>query len=59
MQSVQLTEGILHSSDCVVILTDHTCIDYNFVACHAKVIVDARNATKNIDYKYKNNVIKI
>ena len=59
MQSVQLTEDILHSSDCVVILTDHTCIDYNFVACHAKVIVDARNATKNIDVQWKDKVIKI
>ena len=36
------------SYDCVVILTDHSCFDYNEIAKEAKLIVDTRNAAKNV-----------
>ncbi len=48
MQSVELTEKMLAQQDCVVIVTDHTCIDYRWVANHCKLIMDSRNATKGI-----------
>ena len=34
--------------DCVVILTDHSCFDYNEIAREAKLIVDTRNAAKDV-----------
>ncbi len=35
-------------ADCVVIVTDHTGIDYKQVVDKAKLIVDTRNALKNV-----------
>jgi UDP-N-acetyl-D-glucosamine dehydrogenase len=32
----------------VVIVTDHRAVDYQFVADHAKLIVDTRNATAGV-----------
>jgi UDP-N-acetyl-D-glucosamine dehydrogenase len=55
--SVQLSGTMLHTqemlssvsaSDCVVIVTDHTGVDYAEVIKQGKVIVDTRNALKGI-----------
>jgi UDP-N-acetyl-D-glucosamine dehydrogenase len=45
-QSVTLTDDELRRSDAVVIVTDHSNIDYQRLVDHASVIVDTRNATK-------------
>ena len=42
----ELTEGDIKNSDCVVILTAHSNIDYEMVSKSASVIVDFRNAIK-------------
>ncbi len=36
--------------DCVVIVTHHSCVDYKVVVKEAAVIVDTRNATKNVPF---------
>ena len=36
------------SRDCVLIVTDHSAYDWNWIAQHAPLIVDTRNATKNV-----------
>jgi UDP-N-acetyl-D-glucosamine dehydrogenase len=41
---VALTEQELAAADVVVIVTDHLSIDYQFIADHASLIVDSRNA---------------
>lgn len=46
--SVPLTTGALEESDCVLITTDHSQTDWQFVVRHAQVIVDTRNATKHV-----------
>jgi UDP-N-acetyl-D-glucosamine dehydrogenase len=46
--SVFLTDEALGEADCVVILTDHSQIDWSFVVKHAKHIVDTRNATRDV-----------
>jgi UDP-N-acetyl-D-glucosamine dehydrogenase len=43
-----LTDDALRSADCVVILTDHRQIDWQFVVRHARRIVDTRNATRDV-----------
>jgi len=48
MKSVPLTAGRLSATDCVIIVTDHSCIDYKWVVKHSKLVVDTRNATKNV-----------
>jgi UDP-N-acetyl-D-glucosamine dehydrogenase len=40
-----LTEDLVRSQDCVLIVTDHSTVDYAWVAQHAALIVDTRNAT--------------
>ncbi|MHC4550569.1 MAG: nucleotide sugar dehydrogenase [Planctomycetota bacterium] len=43
-ESVPLTEEELARADCVVVTCRHAGIDFDFVARHARVIVDTRNA---------------
>ncbi len=45
---VDLSQEELRKSDCVVIITDHSDIDYENVVNQASLIVDTRNATKNV-----------
>jgi UDP-N-acetyl-D-glucosamine dehydrogenase len=47
-ESVPLTAEALHEADCVVIVTDHSAFDYNWIAAESSVIVDSRNALKNV-----------
>jgi UDP-N-acetyl-D-glucosamine dehydrogenase len=44
LQSVGLTEEELRASDCCVIVTDHTGVDYGRVCELSKLVVDTRNA---------------
>ena len=44
LASVQLTNEELESADCVIIVTDHSELDYKRVCSLGKLIVDTRNA---------------
>ncbi len=44
LQSVGFTDEELRAADCVVIVTDHTAVDYRRVTELASLIVDTRNA---------------
>lgn len=44
LHSVDMTEAVLASSDCVVLVTDHSCFDKDLIVKSAQVIVDTRNA---------------
>ena len=59
MRGSELTTEILEQADCVVVLTDHSNIDYDFLAKHASLIVDTRNACKKVSAEYKNKIVKI
>jgi UDP-N-acetyl-D-glucosamine dehydrogenase len=48
MKSVQLSAEFLASQDCVLIATDHSAYDYDFVVQHAPLVVDTRNATRDV-----------
>jgi UDP-N-acetyl-D-glucosamine dehydrogenase len=45
---VELSEEELTKSDCILIITDHSNIDYEKVVDQASIVVDTRNATKNV-----------
>ncbi|MBD3225532.1 MAG: nucleotide sugar dehydrogenase [Caldithrix sp.] len=47
-KSVDLTEENLAAYDCVLISTDHSAYDWDFVVKHANLIVDTRDATKKV-----------
>ena len=44
--SVDCTDEVLERADCVVIITDHSTLDYDRVVERAKLVVDTRNATR-------------
>jgi UDP-N-acetyl-D-glucosamine dehydrogenase len=46
LYNTELTDDLLKSSDCVVICTEHSEVDYHRVCELASVIVDTRNALK-------------
>jgi UDP-N-acetyl-D-glucosamine dehydrogenase len=48
MKSIKLTEDTLASFDCVLIATDHSAYDYDFIVKNSQLVVDTRNATKNV-----------
>lgn len=48
MKSVALTPASLQKYDVVLISTDHTQYDYPMIVRHAKIVVDSRNATKQV-----------
>jgi UDP-N-acetyl-D-glucosamine dehydrogenase len=48
LESVTLSEEVLKSMDAVLILTDHTAYDYAWIVKHAQLVVDTRNATKQV-----------
>jgi len=42
-RSVALTPGVLESADCVLVVTDHSAIDFHLVKRHARIAVDTRH----------------
>ena len=46
MTSTPLTPDLFNNVDCVVILTDHSGIDYDDVVRQARLVVDCRNAVR-------------
>jgi len=51
-ESQPLTEELLKEQDCVIVITDHSNYDWEFIARHAKLIFDTRNATKGVRDKH-------
>jgi UDP-N-acetyl-D-glucosamine dehydrogenase len=45
---VGLDDEELEAADCVVIVTDHTDVDYGRVVAKARLVVDTRNATAGL-----------
>ena len=48
LASVPLTAEGLDAADLVLILTDHTAVDYGFVVQHARLVLDTRFATRGL-----------
>jgi len=42
-RSVPLTPGTIEGADCVIVVTDHSAIDFHLVKRHARVAVDTRH----------------
>lgn len=48
LETITLDDEALQTADCVVIATDHRAYDWSWIAKHARLIVDTRNATAGI-----------
>jgi UDP-N-acetyl-D-glucosamine dehydrogenase len=57
--SIELSEAILQNSDATVIVTNHSNVDYEFIAKNSRLIVDCRNATQSIkDLDLRKKIVK-
>ncbi len=57
MQSVELTPELLSSQDAVLVLTAHDAYDWDFICKYATLVIDTRNATKNV--AKRDNITKL
>lgn len=57
-ESVELSAGTLANTDCVIIITRHNNIDYDWVVEHSPVVIDTVNATRHIT-KHKNKIVRL
>ena len=57
MTSKKLTAATLGRYDAVLISTDHSAYDYQFIVDHAKLVVDTRNATKVVK-RGRNKIVR-
>jgi UDP-N-acetyl-D-glucosamine dehydrogenase len=48
LASRELSAEFLSDQDCILIATDHSVYDYEFIVRHARLVVDTRNATRNV-----------
>jgi UDP-N-acetyl-D-glucosamine dehydrogenase len=48
MTSAPLTPDFLGAQDCVLIATDHSAYDYEFIVEHSRLVLDTRNATRHV-----------
>jgi UDP-N-acetyl-D-glucosamine dehydrogenase len=48
MRSLELTEQSIGQFDLVLIATDHTTVNYQWIVDHARLVVDTRNATRTV-----------
>lgn len=55
--SIALTPKTLKEHDAVLIVTDHSVVDYEMVVEHAGLVVDTRNATKSVT-KHREKIVK-
>ena len=57
LKGMKFNKKVFRDSDCVVIVTDHTDVDYKFIAENSKLIVDTRNILKGI--KKRSNIVRL
>jgi UDP-N-acetyl-D-glucosamine dehydrogenase len=58
ISSTQLSLEVVAQQDCVIILTDHSEYDFKAVVAAARLVIDTRNATKDLN-AFTNNIIKL
>lgn len=58
LKASPLNEKILKSNDCAAIVTDHSYFNYQWIVDNSRVVVDTRNATKNV-INGRNKIFKI
>lgn len=57
MKSQRLTATLLKQQDAVIIATDHTVYNYQWIVNKARLVIDTRNATKNVK-KNRHKIIR-
>jgi len=53
-----LSAATLKAADCVLIVADHSSIDYHHVVKHARLVMDTRNATRHVE-EGRSKIVKL
>ena len=56
LASIPLTEETLSQSDCILIVTGHHQLDYDWIVSHSPLVVDSCNATAGVKERFLNVV---
>jgi UDP-N-acetyl-D-glucosamine dehydrogenase len=48
MKSEPLNRAVLKEQDCVIVVTDHTSYDWDFIVDNSSLVVDTRNSTRGV-----------
>jgi len=59
MNSVSLDADLLHSMDCVVVVTNHSVFDYPWITANCRLLIDTRNATAALRVNGNNHGVRI
>jgi UDP-N-acetyl-D-glucosamine dehydrogenase len=57
MECQPLTAEYLGAQDCVLVVTDHSAYDWSWVVEHSRLIVDTRNATREVT-SHRHRIVK-
>ena len=58
LTSIELSSEAIGKQDCVIILTDHSEYDFKQITAAARLLIDTRNATKDL-HAFTNHIIKL
>jgi UDP-N-acetyl-D-glucosamine dehydrogenase len=58
LKSLKLSPDVLAGHDCVVIITDHNVYDFRDIVSSSKLVIDTRNATKDLQ-EFKDRILKL
>ena len=58
LTSVTFEADILQAADCVVVVTNHSSYDWEMVVGSSRLVIDTRNATRNVSGN-TDNVVKL
>ena len=56
VERLPLTAENLAAADCVAIITDHSNLDYEWIAQHSQILFDSKNVTGRFNHAYPNIV---
>jgi UDP-N-acetyl-D-glucosamine dehydrogenase len=58
LKSIEASPENIEAHDCVIILTDHSAYDFYEITRASKLVIDTRNATKDL-HAFKDRIIKL
>jgi UDP-N-acetyl-D-glucosamine dehydrogenase len=58
LKSIDLSQSEVERQDCIIILTDHGTYDFRMVVASARLVIDTRNATKDLP-EFRDRIIKL
>ncbi len=60
IQAIELSQSAVTEADCVVIVTNHSAVNYEWLAESAKLVVDTRNATRGLnEERFEGKIIRL